>query len=92
MLFSDGLSEFPDGGNRIGDDGLVEALDACHPGLTPHEVLVRLCETAGITESKVLPDDTTIICLDRRVGADARAGRDALFVSDSPALSPTGAV
>jgi len=93
LLFSDGLSEFPDGGNRIGDDGLVKALDDCHPGLTPHQVLARLCEIAGITENKVLPDDTTIICVDRRIGAKA-AGRDCVFVPDGPALSPwpTGAV
>jgi phosphoserine phosphatase RsbU/P len=92
LLFSDGLSEFPDCGNRIGDDGLVEALDRCGTGLTPHQVLDRLCETAGITENKVLPDDTTIICLDRRGGAGMKAHGDSLFVSDSPALSPTGGV
>jgi sigma-B regulation protein RsbU (phosphoserine phosphatase) len=88
LLFSDGLSEFPDAGNRIGDDGLVKALDDCGPALAPHQVLDRLCETVGITENKVLPDDTTIICLDRRVDARTRPHGDHMFLDDSPALSP----
>jgi phosphoserine phosphatase RsbU/P len=83
LLFSDGLSEFPDAdGARIGDDGLATALNACHPGLTPHEVIDRLCAAAGIADNVVLPDDTTIICLDRRIGAKARSCRDCLFVHE----------
>jgi sigma-B regulation protein RsbU (phosphoserine phosphatase) len=91
LLFSDGLSEFPDGGSRIGDDGLVGALDACHPRLAPHEVLDRLCETAGITENKVLPDDTTIICLDRRVGAEVGSRQRRFVPEDDPGSLPSPA-
>lgn len=66
LLFSDGLSEYPDAqGNRIGDDGLVAALDRCEPELPPGEVIDRLCRAAGITGDEVLPDDTTIVCIDR---------------------------
>ncbi|WP_284422755.1 MULTISPECIES: SpoIIE family protein phosphatase [unclassified Bradyrhizobium] len=67
LLFSDGISEFPDAkGERIGDDGLLAALNACGPALTPQEVIDRLCGCAGITEGTPLPDDTTIVCIDRR--------------------------
>ncbi|MGY3454445.1 PP2C family protein-serine/threonine phosphatase [Bradyrhizobium sp. USDA 4353] len=73
LLFSDGLSEFPHAsGGRIGDDGLQAALDACGPALTPQEVIQRLCATAGMTDSCPLPDDTTIVCLDRRASSRPR--------------------
>jgi len=83
LLFSDGLSEFPDAhGERIGDAGLAGALNACHPGLEPDGVIDRLCAAAGIAGNIALPDDTTIVCLDRRIGARARSCRDCLFVQD----------
>ncbi|MGJ4951995.1 PP2C family protein-serine/threonine phosphatase [Bradyrhizobium sp. HKCCYLS20291] len=68
LLFSDGLPEYPDAlGERIGEDGLLNVLNACHGGLAPHEVIDRLCAAAGITGQAALPDDTTVICLDRRI-------------------------
>jgi sigma-B regulation protein RsbU (phosphoserine phosphatase) len=74
LLFSDGLSEFPDDrGSRIGDDGLRSAVGACHPGLTPSQVIDRLCEAAGIGEGDTLPDDTTVVCLDRRTESAIQA-------------------
>ncbi|MDU6726304.1 MAG: fused response regulator/phosphatase [Bradyrhizobium sp.] len=72
LLFSDGLPEFPNAkGRRIGDKGLVTALNACPAGLTPKEVLDQLCAAAGITATSPLPDDTTIVCLDRRIAPPA---------------------
>jgi sigma-B regulation protein RsbU (phosphoserine phosphatase) len=86
LLFSDGLSEFPDDdGGRIGDDGLCCTLDDCHDGLTPQQVIDYLCAAAGITADKPLDDDTTIICLDRRIRAPMNVGRDAPLV---PAAMP----
>lgn len=79
LLFSDGLSEFPDHrGGRIGDEGLRKVVGACHSGLTPHQVIDRVCEAAGVGENNALPDDTTVICIDRRIGSEARACRDRL--------------
>jgi sigma-B regulation protein RsbU (phosphoserine phosphatase) len=84
LLFSDGLSEFPDaGGGRIGDDGLCSALDACHSGRTPQQVIDHLCTAAGITADKPLADDTTIICLDRRVGVEPRQGGSPSLVQEA---------
>ena len=81
LLFSDGLPEFPgESGGRIGEPGLVEAIDACDTGLDPREVIDRLCLAAGIRVQSALPDDTTILCIDRRVGAKALACRDSMFV------------
>jgi phosphoserine phosphatase RsbU/P len=75
LLFSDGLSEFSDiDGRRIGDDGVCRALDACHSDRTPQQIIDCLCSAAGITADRPLADDTTIVCLDRRVRAKARAG------------------
>lgn len=100
LLFSDGLSEFPgDGGRRIGDEGVRGVVDACHPGLTPHQVIDRLCDAAGIREDMALPDDTTIVYLDRRTGSASRACRECLigqqplplFTSHNPADSPSAA-
>ncbi|CCE03328.1 fused response regulator/phosphatase [Bradyrhizobium sp. STM 3809] len=70
LLFSDGLPEYPDSfGERIGDEGLLKVLNACHSGLAPNEVIDRLCAAAGITGQATLPDDTTVICIDRRIAA-----------------------
>jgi sigma-B regulation protein RsbU (phosphoserine phosphatase) len=81
VLFSDGLSEFPDDrGRRVGDEGLRSVVGACHPGLSPHQVIDRLCQAAGVGEDNVLPDDTTIVCIDRRTGSAARACRECLTV------------
>jgi sigma-B regulation protein RsbU (phosphoserine phosphatase) len=90
LLFSDGLPEFPnDAGERIGEPGLVSAVDACHPGLDPCEVIERLCRAAGIGAHSALPDDTTIICIDRWVGARASSCRDGMFARDpSPEPAP----
>jgi len=80
LLFSDGLSEFPDDrGRRIGDEGLRRIVGAGHPGLTPHQVIDRLCEAAGIGENNALPDDTTVVCVDRRIGSASRACRECLI-------------
>jgi sigma-B regulation protein RsbU (phosphoserine phosphatase) len=84
LVFSDGLPEFTNGsGERIGETGLVGAIDACHPELGPHEIIDRLCQAAGIKAHSALPDDTTIICIDRRVGARMATGGDRVL-SPSP--------
>ena len=86
LLFSDGLPEFPNGlGTRIGETGLVKEIDGCHPGLKPDEVIDLLCQAAGIKPHSALPDDTTIICIDRRVGAKVLPCADRMF---SPSLVP----
>jgi sigma-B regulation protein RsbU (phosphoserine phosphatase) len=86
VLFSDGLTEFPDSrGRRIGDEGVRKVVSACHPGLTPHQVIDGLCEAAGVGEDNALPDDTTIVCVDRRIGSASRACRDCL-TSQEPML------
>jgi sigma-B regulation protein RsbU (phosphoserine phosphatase) len=91
LLFSDGLSEFPDGrGERIGDEGVRSAVGACHPDLTPHQVIDRVCEAAGVGEHIALPDDTTIVCVDRRIGSAARACRESLInLGPSPSIIPS---
>jgi phosphoserine phosphatase RsbU/P len=67
LLYSDGLPEHPDrDGNRIGEIGLLEAIDACAAGLTPDQLVERVCAAAGIQANVALPDDTTVICVDRR--------------------------
>ena len=74
LLYSDGLPENPDRrGNRIGEAGLLEAIDSSVAGLTPPEVIERLCEAASIQASGTLPDDTTVICVDRREAAATAA-------------------
>jgi len=84
LLFSDGLSEFPDHrGGRIGDERLRQAAGACHPGLTPHQVIDRLCQAAGVGEDNALPDDTTIVCVDRRTGSASLACRECLAGQES---------
>jgi sigma-B regulation protein RsbU (phosphoserine phosphatase) len=90
LLFSDGLSEFTDAdGGRIGDDGLCSSLDACHSGRTPQEVIDHLCAAAGITADRPLGDDTTIVCLDRRMSAEIFPDGDGLLVPDvSPRALP----
>lgn len=77
LLFSDGLSENPDPrGHRIGEDGLIGAIDACDGDLAPVQVVARICEAAGIRPEIPLPDDTTVICIDRRGVPAARPVRD----------------
>jgi HPt (histidine-containing phosphotransfer) domain-containing protein len=67
LLFSDGLPEFPNiSGDRIGEAGLVAAIDAVKPDLAPGDVIDGLCRLTGIADAAMLPDDTTIICIDRR--------------------------
>ncbi len=81
LLYSDGLSEFADkDGHRIGEAGLVTAINASHPELAPYELIDRLCDAAGITARQTLPDDTTIICIDRRVGSRELSRSGSLFV------------
>jgi sigma-B regulation protein RsbU (phosphoserine phosphatase) len=67
LLYSDGLPEFPDeSGRRIGEDGLLKTIMECHPCVTPHQFIGLLCKAAGIGADSALPDDTTIVCVDRR--------------------------
>ncbi len=74
-------------------------VDTCHPGLMPHQVIDRLCDAAGIREDIGLPDDTTIIYLDRRIGSASQAYRECpnsryplpLFITRNPADSPSAA-
>ncbi|NVN84900.1 MAG: fused response regulator/phosphatase [Rhodopseudomonas sp.] len=89
LLFSDGLPEFPDDyGDRIGEDGLLRSVAAAHPGLTPHEVIDHVCRAAGIGSDSALPDDTTIVCIDRRGTAAARSCRDCFFDEPLESLVP----
>ncbi|MDF3809607.1 MULTISPECIES: fused response regulator/phosphatase [Rhodopseudomonas] len=89
LLFSDGLPEFPDDyGDRIGDDGLLGAISVADPELTPHEVIELVCNVAGIGPESALPDDTTIICIDRRVPSCESPGERSLFDDDWETLSP----
>jgi sigma-B regulation protein RsbU (phosphoserine phosphatase) len=89
LLFSDGLPEFPNAsGERIGETGLLTAVEACHPRLDPQELIDQLCRAAGIEAHSALPDDTTIVCIDRRAGANATTAGDDTF---SPAPSPESA-
>lgn len=78
VLFSDGLTEFPDDhGRRIGNEGVRKVVGACHPGMTPHQIIEQLCRTAGVGENNALPDDTTIVCVDRRTGLASPACQNA---------------
>lgn len=66
VLFSDGLSEFQDDrGTRVGDEGVCGIVGSCEAGLAPNEVIERLCGATGISADCPLPDDTTIVCLER---------------------------
>ena len=67
LLYSDGLPENPDRhGHRIGEAGLLEAIDACDASSTPDQLVKRVCAAAGIQADAALPDDTTVISIDRR--------------------------
>ena len=67
LLFSDGLPEFSDGsGERIGEPGLVAEMEGSPRSLPPPELIASICRAAGIRENIAMPDDTTIICIDRR--------------------------
>jgi sigma-B regulation protein RsbU (phosphoserine phosphatase) len=78
LLFSDGLPENPDAeGNRIGEHGLLAAIDACDRSLRPIQLIERVCAAAGIRADAALPDDTTVICIDRRGDAAASPPPDA---------------
>jgi phosphoserine phosphatase RsbU/P len=89
LLFSDGLSEFPDDqGDRIGDEGLRRVVGACDSGLTPHQVIDRVCQAAGVGEDNALPDDTTVVCIDRRIGSASRSYQECLIhLGSSPSLA-----
>lgn len=68
LIYSDGLSEFPNpDGIRIGDEGLRRVVESCAHDLTPDQLIGRVCDAAGIGADDILPDDVTIVCLDRRV-------------------------
>jgi phosphoserine phosphatase RsbU/P len=58
----------------------------CHPGLTPRQVIDRVCEAAGVGEDNALPDDTTVVCVDRRTGSGSRARRERSIDQGSPPL------
>lgn len=80
ILYSDGLPEFPNpDGERLGEEALATKLDRLHPGMGPHEIIDELCRAAGIAAGQLLPDDTTIVCVDRRVGSLARSCQDCYF-------------
>lgn len=67
LLFSDGLSEFPDlRGNRIGEEALRDAIDRSEPNLAPDQLVHLVRAAAGIEDECQLPDDTMIICVDRQ--------------------------
>jgi sigma-B regulation protein RsbU (phosphoserine phosphatase) len=84
LLFSDGLPENPDPrGERIGEDGLLGAIDACEPAVTPQQVIDRVCKAASIDANGVLPDDTTVICIDRRAETAARSIPEGWFGAGS---------
>ena len=71
LLFSDGLSEFPDeNGDRIGEEGLLRLVSRCETGLAPDAVVMRVREAAGIDVDGRLPDDTMVICIDRERDAE----------------------
>ncbi len=77
LLFSDGLSEFPSSpGRRLGDEGLLDVINASPADLTPDEVIGHIRDAARIGADEALPDDTTIVCLDRRPASGPRAGRE----------------
>ena len=71
LLFSDGLSEFPDeNGERIGEQGLLQLVEHCEADLAPDAVVTRVREAAGIDVDGRLPDDTMMICIDRARDAE----------------------
>jgi sigma-B regulation protein RsbU (phosphoserine phosphatase) len=83
LVFSDGLPEFPDAtGSRIGEPGLVKAVDAAEPGVAPHDLIDGLCRVSGIADAAVLPDDTTIVCIDRHGGPLPQYREDCVLVRD----------
>lgn len=83
VLFSDGLSELPCLGNgrpgddRLGEDRLLDIVASCAGALPPEAVIAALRSAAHIGADETLPDDTTIICIDRAPAARATgAGHD----------------
>jgi phosphoserine phosphatase RsbU/P len=77
LIYSDGLSEFPNpDGGRIGDEGLRTALDRLRRGQTPFQIIDHVCAAAGVRADGALPDDTTIVCLDRWADSAALFGQD----------------
>jgi sigma-B regulation protein RsbU (phosphoserine phosphatase) len=88
LLYSDGLPEFPnDNGDRIGEAGLLQAIAAADPWLTPHDVIDHVCSAAGIRAGSALPDDTTIVCVDRRMIVATIAREKSLFDDDWESLA-----
>ena len=86
LMFSDGLSEFPDPqGVRIGDEALRKVVETCGHELTPGDLIDRVCRAAGIGAEDALPDDVTIVCLDRRSDSAAPACHDGELGHDRPA-------
>jgi len=89
LLFSDGLPEFPSlSGDRIGEPGLVKAVDAVQPDLAPGDVIDGLCRVTGITHAAVLPDDTTIVCIDRRDGPLVDSCKQCVLSGDHSSIQP----
>ncbi|WP_431204573.1 SpoIIE family protein phosphatase [Bradyrhizobium betae] len=67
LLFSDGLPEFTNGRDgRMGEAGLATEMEGTPPALSPGALIDSICRAAGIEESVAMPDDVTIICIDRR--------------------------
>jgi hypothetical protein len=49
---------------------------------------IGVCEAAGVGEDNALPDDTTVVCVDRRTGSESRACREGLIdLSSMPLLA-----
>jgi sigma-B regulation protein RsbU (phosphoserine phosphatase) len=88
LLFSDGLPEFPSvSGERIGEPGLVKEVDAGDSHLAPVDLIDRLCRVTGIADAHILPDDTTIVCIDRRGAPLPDSCRQCALASDHSSTS-----
>jgi sigma-B regulation protein RsbU (phosphoserine phosphatase) len=85
LIYSDGLSEFPNPIGRIGDEGLRTALGRLQRGQTPFQIIDHICAAAGVRADGTLPDDTTIVCLDRWDDSAAPACSGSQFGEDSAA-------
>jgi phosphoserine phosphatase RsbU/P len=86
LLFSDGLPEFSKGsGDRMGELGLVAELEAAPQALAPHELIQFVCRAVGIADDVAMPDDTTIVCIDRRVSC---GGTRIIASGESPNGTP----
>jgi len=90
LLFSDGLPENPNHhGYRIGEVGLLGALNSCAADLTPSQIVTQICKAASIGADNRLADDTTVICIDRRGNVAAGSVKDGFGAGCEPLHSKT---